>query len=142
MDYGSYKFKLRTFGIGSTGPSGAVRAFLEYSQVNFFTVYLDFGRCRDSDTYLTSFHAQYCNVDIITDDQALPNPSCQYEHTHLPMVSDTSCANPLLHVCNAKRPAKEPSLADHLPDYQMKSINISTVYQQVVTNGVYSQTSG
>ena len=69
--------------------SGAISAFLEYSQVDFFAVHLDFARRSDPDAYLTSFHGQYCNGDIITDDQSLPNPSCQNEHSNLPVA--TAC---------------------------------------------------
>jgi hypothetical protein len=72
------------------GTSGAIRTFFEYPLVDFFTVHLDLKRSRDSDTYLITSYAQYCNGDIITDDKLLPNPSCQNEHSNFPLVSDTS----------------------------------------------------
>jgi hypothetical protein len=71
--------------------SAAFVAFFQNALVDFFPVHLDFGRRLDSDTYLISLYAQYCNYDIVTDDKFLPNPSCQYEHCNLPLVSDTSC---------------------------------------------------
>jgi hypothetical protein len=63
------------------GTSGAIRVFFEYPLVDFFTVHLDFGRRRDSDTYLITSYAQYCNSYIITDDKLLPDPSSQNEHS-------------------------------------------------------------
>jgi hypothetical protein len=50
-------------------------ALLEYSLVDFFAVNLDFGRRRDSNTYLITSYAQYRNSYIITDDKLLPDPS-------------------------------------------------------------------
>ncbi len=67
-----------------------VRAFLEYSLVDFFPVYRDLTRCLDSDTYLITFYAQYCNGYIVTDDNFLTNTPCQNEHSNRPLVLDTS----------------------------------------------------
>ena len=35
--------------------------------------------------------SQYRYDDVVTDDKFLSNPSCQYKHNNLPLVSDTSC---------------------------------------------------
>ena len=56
-------------------------AFPQYSLVDFFPVNLDFGRRRDSDTYLITSYAQYCNSYIIADDKLLPDPSRQNKHS-------------------------------------------------------------
>jgi len=91
--------------------------FIEYSLVNFFPVYLDLTRRIDPETYLIAFYAHYYNSDIITDDKFLPNPSCQNEHSNLPLVSDTSCVLLLtwfepFTLCGTKKSQhKEPSLA-------------------------------
>jgi len=65
-------------------------AFLEYSLVDFFPVNLDFGRRRDSDTYLITSYAQYCNSYVIADNKLLSDLSHQNEHGNLPLISDTS----------------------------------------------------
>ena len=74
----------------------AVRAFLEYSLVDFFPVYRDLNRCLDPDTYLITFHAQYGNGDIVTDDNFLINTPGQNEHSNLLLDSDTACVLSLI----------------------------------------------
>jgi hypothetical protein len=59
--------------------------------VNFFAVNLHVGRCFDADANLVSLDPQNSDHDVVTDDKLLSNPSCQYKHFNLPLVSDTSC---------------------------------------------------
>ena len=67
-----------------------VCTFFEYLLIDFFPVYRDLTRRLDPNKYLMTFHAQYCNGDVITDDNFLPTTPCQNEHSNLSMVSGTS----------------------------------------------------
>ena len=74
-------FRVKIYSMSeSAGVTCSICAFFKNSLVNFFPVYLDFGRRLDPDTYLISFYSEYRNDDIITDDKFLPDTPCQYEH--------------------------------------------------------------
>jgi len=75
--------------VGAGG--SAVDPLLQDSLVDFFAVYLNIGWGFDTNTYLITFHAEYCYRDIITNDKFLSDPSCQNQHANLPLVRDTSC---------------------------------------------------
>ena len=70
---------------------GPVGPLLQDSLVNFFPVHLYFRRRLDTNTNLVPFNSEYGDNDVIIDDKLLSNPSCQYKHNNLPLVSDTSC---------------------------------------------------
>jgi hypothetical protein len=69
--------------------SRAVGAFLQYSLIDLFSVNLYFGRCFYANANLIPFDSQHRNRDVITYNQFFPDPSCQYQHSTLPLVSDT-----------------------------------------------------
>ena len=84
----------------------AIAAFLEDTLVNFFTMHLHVGRCLDADSDLIPFNAQYGDRDVVPNDKFLSNSSCQYEHSYLPLVSDTSrirASSYLLRLCQNHR---------------------------------------
>jgi len=74
-----YRVKNNSWSVAAA-VTGCFCTFFKNSLINFFPVYLDFWWCLDPDTYLISFHAQYCNDDIVTNDKFFPDTPCQNEH--------------------------------------------------------------
>ncbi len=58
-----------------------VCTFLEYSLVDFFAVYRDLTRRLDPNNYLMTFHAHYCDGDIVIDNNFLINAPCHNKHS-------------------------------------------------------------
>ena len=59
-------------------------ALLAVTLLTLMLLYRDLRGRLDSNKYLMTFHAQYCNGDIVTDDNFLPTTPCQNEHSNLP----------------------------------------------------------
>jgi len=117
-----------------------VCAFLEYSLIDFFSMYLHVTRRFNPDTYLNTFDALNCNDYIITNDKFLSNPSRQNKHRKFPLVSATSCARllnrikPLRHHVKRKKASQGafPGQPFDYPDTVLRGH--MTSYQAVLTS--------